>query len=270
MPFAEHPEFQSPPTVDATIWRYMDLAKFLSVLDKSALFFVRSDKFTEVDPFEGYYTTANIQVENLKFEETSEEWRERTKIRDERTFERVIHNMKWIREAVKAQRELIFVSSWHALEYESAAMWSLYVKSQEGIAIRSTYNRLIGSLAKCQDFRIYVGMIKYIDYERESIPMTNALSPFMHKRKSFEHEKELRALIWTAEDRKNLVGYPPQNIYRDLTGLYVSVDLALLINHIYVTPTAPSWTVELLRSVVKKYGLEAKVIHSDLASAPLY
>jgi hypothetical protein len=56
MAFKEHPEFAPPSSPDATIWRYMDFATFLSLLDRSALFFVRLDKLAEVDPFEGYYT----------------------------------------------------------------------------------------------------------------------------------------------------------------------------------------------------------------------
>jgi len=270
MAFAEHPDFQPPPTVDATIWRYMDLAKFLSLLDRSELFFVRADKLAEIDPFEGYYTNANLEFENLPFEETPKEWRARTNISDEGTFKSVVENMKIIRRVVKEQRELTFISSWHALEYESAAMWSLYVKTQEGIAIQSTYERFISSLAAYQDFDIYAGMIRYIDYKREVISMVNIFFPFMHKRKSFEHENELRALIWTPQHGRNEIGNPSQNKYLNVTGLYVKVDLGRLISCIYVTPTAAAWTLDLLRSVVKKYGLEVEVIHSDLALAPVY
>ena len=40
--YKEHPAF-NPPTDDAVLWRYMDFTKFASLLESSALFFVRAD-----------------------------------------------------------------------------------------------------------------------------------------------------------------------------------------------------------------------------------
>ncbi len=51
--YKEHHEFEEPD--DRTIiWRYVDFTKFVSYLDKNALFFVRSDKL--FDRYEGKYT----------------------------------------------------------------------------------------------------------------------------------------------------------------------------------------------------------------------
>ena len=55
--YEEHPSFKSPPD-DAVLWRYMDFTKFVSLLDKRALFFVRADKLG--DPFEGTITKVNV------------------------------------------------------------------------------------------------------------------------------------------------------------------------------------------------------------------
>ena len=38
-------------------------------------------------------------------------------------------------------------------------------------------------------------MVKYIDYDTEFIDSGNFLGPFVHKRKSFAHEQEVRALV---------------------------------------------------------------------------
>src|SRR5574340_1150825 len=123
MAFKEHPEFLPPPNPNATIWRYMDMAKFLSLIDKSALFFVRVDKLASQDPFEGFYTNANVQADNIQFSDMTEEWREQTDIKDEQTFRTIIESHKQIRQVVKAEREVTFVSAWHTQEHESAAMW---------------------------------------------------------------------------------------------------------------------------------------------------
>jgi hypothetical protein len=44
-------------------------------------------------------------------------------------------------------------------------------------------------------FKVSVGKVKYLDYEHEMFPDGNTLMPFLHKRLSFEHEHELRAVV---------------------------------------------------------------------------
>jgi len=46
--------FKQPSDLDVPIWRYMTIAKLLSLLDNRALFFARLDKLN--DPFEGSIT----------------------------------------------------------------------------------------------------------------------------------------------------------------------------------------------------------------------
>ena len=47
----QHKSFKEPEDVEAKIWRYLDLAKFLAMIEKKTLFFCRIDKLG--DPFEG-------------------------------------------------------------------------------------------------------------------------------------------------------------------------------------------------------------------------
>lgn len=270
MPFKEHSEFLSPTSPDAKIWRYMDLAKFLSLIDRRCLYFTRLDQFSEFDPFEGYYTHLNLEFDKLKFEEMPKEWKESSGIKDEKIFRAIINSNKRSRELVKYHRSVTFVNSWHIKEHESAAMWKIYLSSNEGIAIQSTYQRLIESLASYNDFEVHIGRIKYIDYEKEAIPMGNLLSPFMYKRKSFEYEDELRALIWTPQHGKNDILHPQGNRYATVFGLYVATDLKLLIDNIFVAPSAPSWILEVIRAVTEKFGLNKEVKQSNLASTPVY
>jgi hypothetical protein len=143
-------------------------------------------------------------------------------------------------------------------------------KNSEGIAIESSYEHLINSLSSYEEFDVFIGMVRYLDYKCEALPIGNMLLPYLCKRKSFEHEKELRALIWTPQHEKNWVGIPRVNKFHDKNGLYVPVNLNELISRIFVAPTAPLWILELLESIVGKYGLKKDVIQSDLASFPIY
>lgn len=238
------------------------------MLDKSALFFPRVDKLTAADPFEGYYTKSIVAIDQLKLEDFPEEWRKQVNINDEKSFQMFVEHHRVLREHSKLQREVTFVNSWHCQEHESAAMWSLYLKTQEGIAIQSSYERLIESLSQYSDFGVYIGMVNYIDYELDAISLSHGLYPFIHKRKSFEHEKELRALIWTIEHGKNASG--ANNKFKDVDGLNVPVNLNALIERVFVAPTAPVWVRELIESIVKRFGLSASVVQSKLLESPFY
>jgi hypothetical protein len=78
---------------------------------------------------------------------------------------------------------------------ESIAMWSLYNSGSEGVAVQTTVGQL--KVALRHDPRItLIGRVTYLDYERDTmINSLNTISPLMHKRRSFQHEAEVRALI---------------------------------------------------------------------------
>jgi len=147
-------------------------------------------------------------------------------------------------------------------------MWSQYLKTQEGIAIQSSYRRLSESLERYNDFDVHIGMVNYIDYELDTIPLGNIIAPVMCKRKSFEHERELRAVIWTIEHGKNDWG--AANRFKDVPGLYVTVNIAKLVERVFVAPTAPVWVRELIDSLIKRFGYSIPVVQSSLAESAFY
>ena len=230
------------PNDNMTIWRYLDFTKFVSLLDRQALFFCRADKLG--DPFEGSQPKPNIPLRSEIFEHQIP--------------------VDILSEQYKRIREFTAVNCWHINRYESAAMWKLYLKSNEGIAIRSTFGRLRNSLNDAKP-DIYIGKVQYIDYDKDNIP-NYLFSPFLHKRKSFEHEVELRAVIQEFPEGKLLS--EADRPFED--GLYIPVDLNLLINEIYLAPTSPKWLRELVESVTAKYGIKKKVRQSILDEKPIY
>jgi len=109
------------------------------------------------------------------------------------------------------------------------------LKSDEGIAIQSTYKSLKDCIQDNEN--IYIGKIRYIDYATEGIYAGNLYEPLLHKRKSFEHENEIRAVVIKdihSEESEQIKG-----------GISVSVDLKEMIRSIYVAPTSPSWFSDL-------------------------
>lgn len=250
VPYNPHPFF-SPADSGAKVWRYMDFTKFVSLLDTSALFFSRADQLS--DAWEGAHTAENL--------------RRRQAVRGVNNKDEAVV-IDSVSQFYRSLRLHTFMSCWHLNDVESAAMWKLYVSHNEGIAIQTRFERLVGSFQGDENdlFQVHVGKVAYLDYEHEEFIEGNAFIPFLHKRLSFQHEHELRAIIQPIPPSGDpLTGSDP---FAD--GLLVEVDLRMLIECIYVAPTSELWFKTLVENIAKKYGLGVSIQHSDLARDPLY
>ena len=252
----EHIPIERPDDENIKIWRYMDFTKFIDMLKTKKLFFVRVDKLDD-DPFEGSIPWANY-------------------------LHRIVHNknypekLEYFRNRSIAMRRSTAVNCWHMNEHESLAMWRLYTTSNEGIAIQSTFKSLVDSFNGPRDDGLIVGKVKYIDYRYEQIPETSFVYPFLYKRKSFEHERELRALIVRLPKEKDKNGgevvkldSSQETIQGD--GIKVNVKLEQLIHAVYVSPTSKVWFKELVESILNEFGVNKPVSLSPLSDdSPLY
>lgn len=246
----EHPSFVPPVDVDVKLWRYMDFTKFVALLDSKSLWFTRADGFK--DPFEGSYPSPNIKARGIMTGVPDAEKPIVAKLVNSSSEVR----RNWVR--------YVAVNCWHMSDHESAAMWSLYLKSNEGIAIQSTYRSLRDSFARTED-DVHIGRVRYIDYDHEAIEDADILSAFLHKRSSYEHEKELRAIIvrLPGAGRRGL-DFSQETIDN---GVPVPVDLALLVHRVYVAPNAPGWLTNLIQSVLHTYGFDFPLVPSPLLNA---
>jgi hypothetical protein len=101
----------------------------------------------------------------------------------------------------------------------------------------------------------------------EWLPEGNSFYPFTHKRKSFEHEREVRAVIQELPSNDNGIEVGKQN---NRLGTSVPIILNDLITTIHVAPTAPAWLADLVAEVSSKYAISAAVRKSDLYSEPVF
>ncbi len=107
----------------------MSFAKYVSLLETSSLWFARGDQFDDDDPFEG--STPYIELERRRIHSESVD----NPAMQMRFFEHEAY--------MNSQgRQWKFLSCWHMNEGESAAMWRLYSRGNEAIAVQSTYARL--------------------------------------------------------------------------------------------------------------------------------
>lgn len=228
------------PKTNCTLWRYMDLPKLLSLLEGQELILPRADKFE--DPYEGTWSTAVINEveEQVKSGNLSQAYRA------------VFHY-------AKQMREEIFISCWHMNEHESAAMWKLYLTSNQGIAIKSDIDSLTEAVEGCPH-TTGIGAVSYLDYDKQNISLQNGLYPFVHKRVSFAHENEVRVVVWIPRT----TGQTPNH----QTLIKIPINPRKLIKAVHVEPTAPGWFAELVAQLLKRYELEVPVVRSTLYEHP--
>ena len=243
--YKEHPAFNPPPS-DAVLWRYMDFTKFVSLLEKQALFFARADKLG--DPFEGSFSKVNEALRPILYND---------KISEDSL-------LGWVRFTKELPRYTL-INCWHENPHESEAMWRLYTGAKDGIAIKTDFNSFKTSFTCSED--IYIGSVSYINYNSHFIPENNLFSPYLHKRKSFEHEREIRAIEMTI--RTNDQGIDASRDICDI-GKYYKVDLSILIQKVMVAPFAPDWFLELVNSVTALYNVGFPVVKSTLADEPTW
>lgn len=260
----DHPAFKQPSNPNIEIWRYMDFTKYVSMLDLGGLYFTRSDFLG--DPFEGTYSRVNVEDFKQQMEEAA------------KTAGGPLDTAKMLEESALTRqwyRQWIYISSWHMNEFESAAMWRLYARTNEAIAVQSTYTKFCECLPSEMDWghgergdAVYVGEVEYMDYESDLLPEGNMFHLFTHKRKSFEHERELRGVVWDTTPARVAIDLTVSNPKK---GVPVSVSLGDLIETVYVAPTAPNWFRDLVEAVTRKYGLINKpIVRSSLDADPVY
>jgi hypothetical protein len=245
-----HECFVAPVNKDVKIWRYMDFTKFISLLETESLFLSRADKFE--DPYEGSWSKPNIERRPNSYAPHIPTLTEPV-IRSISRFSRTM-------------RSWTYINCWHMNERESAAMWKLYARTNEAVTIQSSYAKLHGLLP--QD--TYVGVVNYIDYDLHHMPDGNILWPYVHKRLSFEHERELRVFAVefpTPNDDEDGIDLKKDN---PSPGRFVQIDLAELIERVHVSPTAPTWFFKLVSSVIRRYGYGFDVTQSDMTATPLF
>jgi len=246
---SQHQAVFPPSDESVRIWRYMDFTKFVWMLEHRSLYFARSDLLG--DPFEGSYSKANIKFRPQVYKDMLE---------DVGKLDRAFGMFS---EFFQMMRKWIFINCWHMNDHESAAMWKVHSQSNESIAVQSTYKRL----RDCLPGKVDIGIVRYIDYESDWLPEGNAFYPFFHKRMSFEHERELRAVI---SDWPISQGQIQLSRNQSESGKSVEVDLAVLVESIYVAPYSAAWFRQLVERVASNYIEEKAVVQSSLSDSPVF
>lgn len=260
----EHPapsywEFLDIPDDTTEIWRYRSFPQYLSLLEYKGLWFSRVDQFK--DPYEASVTELDADMIRQTHETLMDEGDEV----DEDHLENAGEN--W--------RKLKYANCWHERDIESAAMWDIYSRRGQAVAIKSTVGKVLDAISAGggPDSRgsiggIDWGRVEYIDFQTGRTGFRQRLRPF-YKRESFDHEQEVRFVVdYTHIDETpeedNLVtpDYSAQP-----SGFRLNVSTENLIDEVRISPWADDWFVELVQKVSNTYGLN-NVYESELSDEP--
>ncbi len=237
-------KLESKLTRQTELWRYMDLARFLALIDQKGLYFSRLHEL--VDTWEGAWSASDP------------------------LFRRDPEYMQLA--ASQLTSSVPLVSCWHENETESVAMWKLYVSGKEGVAIKTNVSSLIDLFSVGREMKL--GRVLYRDindfqhspevfvFEDGRCTSSTDVLPLersvFRKNMGYRHEQEVRAVIYDTYCARQAI-FSAGNLRTIELGLKepegppgvnVPVDLALLIQEIVVSPAFPSWAIKSLQKAV--------------------
>lgn len=258
---------------DTQIWRYMDLARYVGLLDRG-VFFACVTSFH--DPWEASFGGVDAQ----KFREAH------------RQLDRAENEKQWERRLQQKQTSLskLGVSCWHIAERESVALWELYLPKGLGIAVKSTVGRLHDAISDSSR-NIESLRINYTNYE-EIETTDDPLKLLSIKRQEFSHEKEIRfvikfrddelaamnALIHSLELHQNrpVSSWPPRplilpgkgyssfdsSISRRVapSGVHLETNVERLLDQVVLAPGVAYPTRRAVQAITEAFGVDRHVI----------
>ena len=269
----------SPELADIVIWRYMDLARYVVLLDRG-LHFSSADSFE--DPWEASFGLNDLN----QFREANTQL---TAIEIQRLWDERIT-------AKQNNLSSLGISCWHISDHESAALWEIYQPKGLGITVKSTVGRLYQSIIDSER-KIETLPIKYSNYHE--IEATD--EPYIllsRKRREYSYENEIRFVIkYRADECSEIEFYqenefnhrllssnlsriyakmgmrrasPDKTLPRRITnsGAHLEIKHEILIEKIIISPYASYPTRNAIHSIAKAYGLNERIISRSNIDQP--
>jgi hypothetical protein len=221
---------------DVILWRYMNLAKFVSMLEKRSIWLARADTFG--DKHEGKFPDEMRNYIEKAYEDYDDE-NDDSPVKDASDFQDYL---------VKNT----FISCWHRNLDENMVMWEIYGKEKESVAIQTT----VDDLDRSVDASVLSGhslIMKNVEYQNSDEIKEILLYEdcFFRKRKHFSFEKEVRISLDTYS-RFNPTKNTPY-------GYGLPIQPNILIQKVLIHPDSSGWFKDAVDSIMKKYELHAPI-----------
>lgn len=216
------------------LWRYMDLSKFVSFIEKEALWLARADTFR--DKHEGRFP-------------------DDMRMTIEKAYEKFGNDKSVVKDADDFQdylRKNTFINCWHKNFDENMVMWEIYGRDTNAVAIQTTAERMRENIdpSNLSGHSLILSNVVYklADEITGTFPYEEC---FFIKRPHFSFEEEVRISLDTYSR-----GNPTKNTPY---GFYLSIFLNGFIEKILIHPDSPDWFMDVINSISTKYAIHASV-----------
>ncbi|MGZ9713887.1 hypothetical protein ACXX82_24120 [Glaciimonas sp. GNP009] len=221
---------------DLKVWRYMHLAKFISMLERKALWLARADSFR--DSQEGRFPDDMRTRVHQAYKGFSDS--DPSPVKDADDFQDYL---------VKNT----FISCWHKNLEENMVMWEIYGQANNAVAVQSSIGHMKRSLdpSSINGYSLLLRNVIYRNADEETGDLQYE-ECFFRKRRHFSFEEEVRISLDTYS-RTSPTKKTPQGVdlpFFDVNELVVSV---------IVHPDSKKWFVDVVKSIAAKYGVHAPV-----------
>ena len=221
------------------VWRYMSFAKFVWAIQNKCLWLTRADLLG--DPWEISLSGEQLKhvIDSHPITPIGEEPREPAEER--------------ARRIIGLWRRNTFISCWNRSAHESNALWKIYCENADGIALQTTYEKLI-----------QIGGRHPLYSVTYPAPGSNRSTPthidlVTKKRPMFAYEDEVRIVF---HDENNEAGAA--------RGVRLHFDFEHLIESVRIHPEANEFFFETVQSTVNTFAqnFAGVVKRSDMALQP--
>jgi len=228
----------------AKVWRFMDLWKFISLLNDNALTMARIDILE--DPYDGQLNPQWHDDAKRRISERLESDEEQQKIMDR--FD------SFLRQGGTDSCGPAYVSCWYTGQSSSLAMWKLYCPSGQGVALQSTVGLL--KTIQSEELTLQCGPVEYRTLNRLGDINDWEKLPFL-KRKAYDFEREYR--IIGREPWQKSLNKKARDTHKQL-----KIDPSKLLTKIWAPAGCPTWQMHQLRGLVRQYDIEVVVSRSGI------
>lgn len=257
MPHADLPD-------DTPIWRYMDLAKFASMMFSRRLWFTKLSELWAADPWEGFGRAKGLKRPSKQAAGAS--------VSMDTMRDLCAEFSGFAAETVRNAPKLVDASSWCAAE-ESLGMWERYGVGAYGLAVESSvgdFKRALNQTLRREQYlfgpvRYHADLPKASElkhgFRRGRVPASGelwkiALRVGFHKRAFYQDENEWRAAIFQEHPRP------------EVKGLGAPIDLDVLIRSVRIGPRASRPMIEAAKGILAAAKLVKPIEESGILRRP--
>jgi len=227
---------------DEKLWRYMDISKFISMLDSNAIWLARVD--TVKDKHEGRFHDDMRKMIDAAYRNFSD------------TDKSPIENADDFQDYLVKNT---FISCWHKNFDENMVMWEIYGRDNSSLAVQTTVGRIRSNIdtSKLNGWSL---IMKDIDYKNadEVQGVIKYEECFFRKRRHYVYEREVRISL----DKYNKDAPIKNTPY----GYLLPCKLNLTIENILVHPDCEDWFLKVVESICNKYKICAPISRGKYGS----